>query len=444
MKLAIVGAGYVGLVTAACFAEMGNEVICVDADAEKINGLKKGRIPIYEPGLEDYVRRNYQEKRLFFTTDLPGAVQKSLVIFIAVGTPQDKDGSADLSAVLAVAREIGQHVNGYKVIVEKSTVPVGTAAKVRAVMNEQLAARDVVFEYDVVSNPEFLKEGTALDDFMKPDRIVVGCDDVRVAELMKELYAPFVRTHHPIIIMNVVSAELTKYAANAFLATKISFINEIANICSLTGADISMVRQGIGSDSRIGHLFLFPGLGYGGSCFPKDMQALIHTARSLGYTPRLLDAAEAINFDQREKFVDIINNHFKGDLKGKTLAVWGLSFKAGTDDVREAPGLTVISRLVEAGAKVQAYDPQAMTTARQELGEMPQVSYAASAYEALNGADALVINTEWSSFREPDFERIKSKMKKPLIFDGRNLYNPVKMAQLGIQYFFVGKKIEAE
>jgi len=444
MKLAIVGAGYVGLVTAACFAEMGNEVICVDADAEKINGLKKGRIPIYEPGLEDYVRRNYQEKRLFFTTDLPGAVQKSLVIFIAVGTPQDKDGSADLSAVLAVAREIGQHVNGYKVIVEKSTVPVGTAAKVRTVMDEQLAARDVVFEYDVVSNPEFLKEGTALDDFMKPDRIVVGCDDVRVAELMKELYAPFVRTHHPIIIMNVVSAELTKYAANAFLATKISFINEIANICSLTGADISMVRQGIGSDSRIGHLFLFPGLGYGGSCFPKDMQALIHTARSLGYTPRLLDAAEAINFDQREKFVDIIKNHFKGDLKGKTLAVWGLSFKAGTDDVREAPGLTVISRLVEAGAKVQAYDPQAMTTARQELGEMPQVSYAASAYEALNGADALVINTEWSSFREPDFERIKSKMKKPLIFDGRNLYNPVKMAQLGIQYFFVGKKIEAE
>ena len=444
MKLAIVGAGYVGLVTAACFAEMGNEVICVDADAEKINGLKKGRIPIYEPGLEDYVRRNYQEKRLFFTTDLPGAVQKSLVIFIAVGTPQDKDGSADLSAVLAVAREIGQHVNGYKVIVEKSTVPVGTAAKVRTVMDEQLAARDVVFEYDVVSNPEFLKEGTALDDFMKPDRIVVGCDDVRVAELMKELYAPFVRTHHPIIIMNVVSAELTKYAANAFLATKISFINEIANICSLTGADISMVRQGIGSDSRIGHLFLFPGLGYGGSCFPKDMQALIHTARSLGYTPRLLDAAEAINFDQREKFVDIIKNHFHGDLKGKTLAVWGLSFKAGTDDVREAPGLTVISRLVEAGAKVHAYDPQAMTTARQELGEMPQVSYAASAYEALNGADALVINTEWSSFREPDFERIKSQMKEPLIFDGRNLYNPVKMAQLGIQYFFVGKKIEAE
>jgi UDPglucose 6-dehydrogenase len=444
MKLAIIGAGYVGLVTAACFAEMGNEVICVDADVSKINGLKEGRIPIYEPGLEDYVRRNYAEKRLFFTTDLPGSVQKSLVIFIAVGTPQDKDGSADLSAVLAVAREIGKCLNGYKVIVEKSTVPVGTAAKVRGVIREELAARGAAFEFDVVSNPEFLKEGTALDDFMKPDRIVVGCDDVRVAELMKELYAPFVRTHHPIIIMNVVSAELTKYAANSFLATKISFINEIANICSLTGANISMVRQGIGSDSRIGHLFLFPGLGYGGSCFPKDMQALIHTAKSLGYTPRLLDAAEAINFDQREKFVDMVKNYFHGDLKGKTLAVWGLAFKAGTDDVREAPALTVITRLVEMGAKIQAYDPQAITTARQEMGEMPQVSYAASAYEALKGVDALIINTEWASFREPDFERMKSLMKQPVIFDGRNLYNPDKVAQLGFEYSYVGKKIGAE
>ncbi len=444
MKLAIIGAGYVGLVTAACFAEMGNEVICVDADAEKINGLKKGRIPIYEPGLEDYVRRNYQEKRLFFTTDLAGSVQKSLVIFIAVGTPQDKDGSADLSAVLAVAREIGKHLNGFKVIVEKSTVPVGTAAKVRAVIREELAARGADFEFDVVSNPEFLKEGTALDDFMKPDRIVVGCDDVRVAELMKELYAPFVRTHHPIIIMNVVSAELTKYAANAFLATKISFINEIANICALTGANISMVRQGIGSDSRIGHLFLFPGLGYGGSCFPKDMQALIHTAKSLGYTPRLLDAAEAINLDQREKFLDMVKGYFQGNLQGKTLGVWGLSFKPGTDDVREAPALTIIPRLVEMGATIRAYDPQAITTARQELGEMSQVSYVNSCYEAVKGADALVINTEWTSFREPDFERMKSLMKQQVIFDGRNLYNPVKVAQLGFQYFYVGKKIGAE
>jgi UDPglucose 6-dehydrogenase len=443
MKLAIVGAGYVGLVTAACFAEMGNEVICVDAEAEKINGLKQGRIPIYEPGLEDYVRRNFTEKRLFFTTDLAGAVQKSLVIFIAVGTPQDKDGSADLSAVLAVAREIGKHLNGYKVIVEKSTVPVGTAAKVRTVVNEELAARGVEYEFDVVSNPEFLKEGTALDDFMKPDRIVAGCDDVRVAELMKELYAPFVRTHHPIIIMDVVSAELTKYAANAFLATKISFINEMANICARTGADIGMVRQGIGSDPRIGHLFLFPGLGYGGSCFPKDMQALIHTAQSLDYPPRLLEAAEAVNFDQREKFAGLIQSYFNDNLQGRILAVWGLSFKPGTDDVREAPALTIISRLVDQGATIQAYDPQAMHTARQELGEMPQVTYAASCYEALKGAEALIINTEWTSFREPDFERMKSLMTQPVIFDGRNLYKPSKIAKLGFQYFYVGQKIDA-
>lgn len=442
MKLAIIGAGYVGLVTAACFAEMGNEVICVDADAEKINALKQGKIPIYEPGLEDYVRRNFTENRLFFTTELKGAVHKSLAIFIAVGTPQDKDGSADLSAVLAVAREIGKHLDGYKVIVEKSTVPVGTAAKVRQVIGEELAARGVDFEFDVVSNPEFLKEGTALDDFMKPDRIVVGCDDVRVAELMKELYAPFVRTHHPIIVMDVVSAELTKYAANAFLATKISFINEMANICSLTGANIAMVRQGIGSDSRIGHLFLFPGLGYGGSCFPKDMQALIHTAKSHGYTPRLLDAAEDINLDQREKFVDLVKTYFNGSLEGRTLAVWGLSFKPGTDDVREAPALTVVSRLVEMGASVKAYDPQAMGTARQELGELPRLSYVASCYEAVEGAEALIISTEWTSFREPDFERMKSLMKQPVIFDGRNLYNPVKIAQLGFQYFYIGQKID--
>ena len=443
MKLAIVGAGYVGLVTAACVAEMGNEVICIDADGAKIEGLKKGRLPIYEPGLEDYVRRNYKGKRLFFTTDLSGAVQKSLVIFIAVGTPQDKDGSADLSAVLAVSREIGQHLNGYKVIVEKSTVPVGTAAKVRQVITEELTARGVDFEFDVVSNPEFLKEGTAVDDFMKPDRIVAGCDDVRVAELMKELYAPFVRTHHPIIVMDVVSAELTKYAANAFLATKISFINELANICALTGANIDMVRRGIGSDPRIGHLFLFPGLGYGGSCFPKDMQALIHTAQSLGYPPRLLEAAEAINLEQRELFVAMVSRYFDENLKGRTLAVWGLSFKPGTDDVREAPGLTVITRLVEMGASIRAYDPEAIPTAREALGEMPEVSYTSSCYEALKGAEALIISTEWTMFREPDFERMKSLLKQPVIFDGRNLYNPVKVAKHGFQYFYVGQKFEA-
>lgn len=441
MKLAMVGAGYVGLVTAACFAEMGNEVTCVDADRAKVEALEQGIIPIYEPGLEDYVKRNSQENRLFFTCDLAAAVQKSLVVFIAVGTPQDKDGSADLSMVLQVAREIGRSINGYKVIVEKSTVPVGTAALVRQAITEELQARGEEIEFDVVSNPEFLKEGTALDDFMKPDRIVVGCDDVRVAELMKELYAPFVRTNHPVIIMDVVSAELTKYAANAFLATKISFINELANICSKTGANINMVRQGIGSDRRIGHLFLFPGLGYGGSCFPKDMQALIHTARYRGYTPRILEAAEAVNQEQRQLFFERIANYFQNDLTGKVLAIWGLSFKPQTDDIREAPALTLIEKLTAAGARLQAYDPEAMTATKQYLGDHPGVSFAKNSYEAAAGADALIICTEWTKFREPDFERIRSLMKSPVIFDGRNLYNPEKLEKLGFEYFYIGQKL---
>ena len=441
MKLAIIGAGYVGLVTAACFAEMGNEVICVDADAAKVEGLEQGRIPIYEPGLEDYVKRNYQEHRLFFSTELGPAIQKSLVCFIAVGTPQDKDGSADLSMVLQVARDIGRHMNGYKVIVEKSTVPVGTARQVRQVIEEELKARGENLEFDVVSNPEFLKEGTAIDDFMKPDRIVAGCDEVRVAEMMKELYAPFVRTNHPIIVMDVISAELTKYAANAFLATKISFINEIANICSRTGANISMVRQGIGSDPRIGSLFLFPGLGYGGSCFPKDMQALIHTAYAYQYTPRLLEAAEAVNQDQRRIFLEVIRAYYQDNLKGRVFAVWGLSFKPQTDDIREAPALTVISRLLEMGAAVQAYDPEAMPATRQHFGDNPAITYAASTYEALKGADALIICTEWTKFREPDFERMHGLMKAPVIFDGRNLYNPAKLANLGFSYFHIGQKV---
>ncbi|MBW1992058.1 MAG: UDP-glucose/GDP-mannose dehydrogenase family protein [Deltaproteobacteria bacterium] len=444
MKLAIIGAGYVGLVTAACFAEMGNEVICVDADAEKIKGLEQGRIPIYEPGLEDYVKRNHEENRLMFTTNLAEAVKRSLILFIAVGTPQDRDGSADLSAVLAVAREIGRYMNGYKVVVEKSTVPVGTAVKVRQAITAELQARGVDYEFDVVSNPEFLKEGTAIDDFMKPDRIVVGCDDVRVAELMKELYAPFVRTHHPIIVMDVVSAEMTKYAANAFLATKISFINEMANICALTGADIAMVRQGIGSDPRIGHLFLFPGLGYGGSCFPKDMQALIHTAKSRGYIPRVLEAAEAVNRDQRRLFVERVRAYFNHDLQGRVLAVWGLAFKPGTDDMREAPSVTVIAELAEQGARFQAYDPRAMEEARKVLGCNRAVSFASSCYEALDGADALLIHTEWTIFREPDFDRMKTLMKQPVIFDGRNLYNPAKLAKLGFHYFYVGQKVEGQ
>ena len=442
MKLAIIGTGYVGLVTGACFAEMGNEVICVDADVSKVEALEQGRIPIYEPGLEDYVKRNVKDNRLSFTTDLAAAVQESLICFIAVGTPQDKDGSADLSMVLQVARDIGRCMNGYKVIVEKSTVPVGTAVQVRQVIRQELAARGEVFEFDVVSNPEFLKEGTALDDFMKPDRVVVGCDDVRVGELMKELYGPFVRTNAPVIIMNVVSAELTKYAANAFLATKISFINEIANICSRTGADINMVRRGIGSDRRIGPLFLFPGLGYGGSCFPKDMQALIHTARSRGYTPRVLEAAEAVNQDQRSLFFDQIANYYQGDLQGRTFAMWGLSFKPLTDDIREAPALTLIARLTAAGAKIQAHDPEAMAATRQYLGDQPDLSFADSSYEALNGADALIICTEWAKFREPDFERIKSLLKAPVIFDGRNLYKPDKLAKLGFHYFCIGQQVD--
>lgn len=441
MKLTIIGAGYVGLVTAACFAEMGNEVICLDADESKIETLKAGRVPIYEPGLEDYIKRNCLENRLNFTTDLAAAVQDSVIIFIAVGTPQDRDGSADLSMVLQVARDIGRLMNGYKVIVEKSTVPVGTAAKVRQVIMEELQSRGEKQEFDVVSNPEFLKEGTALDDFMKPDRIVVGCDDPRVAELMKELYGPFVRTHHPIITMDVVSAELTKYAANAFLATKISFINELANICARTGADIAMIRQGIGSDSRIGNLFLFPGLGYGGSCFPKDMQALIHTANSLNYRPRLLEAAEAINLDQRQIFVHQIRECFRGNLKGRVFAIWGLSFKPKTDDIREAPALTIISHLMEQGAKIQAYDPEAVAAAKQQIGDNPAITFVNSSYEALEGADALVICTEWARFREPDFDRMKSLMKGPVIFDGRNLYKPGKMEKLGFEYFYVGKKI---
>jgi UDPglucose 6-dehydrogenase len=440
MKLAMFGAGYVGLVTGACFAEMGNEVICVDVDPAKIEALERGEIPIYEPGLEEYVKRNYQDKRLFFTTDLAATVANSLILFIAVGTPQDRDGSADLSAVLQVARDIGRHLSGYKVIVEKSTVPVGTATLIRQVVEEELRVRGVEVEFDVVSNPEFLKEGTALDDFMKPDRVVVGCDNVRVAELMKELYGPFVRTHHPVIVMDVVSSEMTKYAANAFLATKISFINEIANICARTGADIAMIRKGIGADPRIGQHFLFPGLGYGGSCLPKDMQALMHTARANAYSPRLLEAVEAVNQDQRQIFLETIRAHYQQDLKGRVLAIWGLSFKPKTDDLREAPSLTIIYHLLKAGVSLRAYDPVTMPQARKILEDKPGIDFFSSRYEALEGAEALLIMTEWTIFREPDFERMKSLMKTPVIFDGRNIYHPEKITKLGFNYFYVGQK----
>lgn len=439
MKLSVIGTGYVGLVSGACFAEMGNEVICVDVDPTKIEALQKGQIPIYEPGLDDLVRRNSQEERLFFTTDIAAAVEKSLVCFIAVGTPQDKDGSADLSYVLEVSRSIGRCMNGYKVIVEKSTVPVGTAVKVRKVIQEELTARGLDYEFDVVSNPEFLKEGTAIEDFMKPDRIVVGCDNVRTGELMKELYSHFVRTNHPVILMDVVSAELTKYAANAFLATKISFINEMANICSRVGANVSNIRHGIGSDRRIGNQFLFPGLGYGGSCFPKDMQALIKTANDYGYQPRILEAAEAVNFDQRRIFLDKVKDYFKGELAGKTFACWGLSFKPLTDDMREAPSLTVINQLIQQGALIRAYDPVAMSVASQMVGNDPRITFTKNSYDALQGVDALLIITEWTIFRAPDFERMKGLMKAPVIFDGRNLYDPAIIQKQGFIYCSVGR-----
>lgn len=439
MKLAMFGAGYVGLVTGACFAEMGNEVICVDVDPARIEALERGEIPIYEPGLEEYVKRNYQDKRIFFTTDLAAAVAKSLILFIAVGTPQDRDGSADLSAVLKVAKDIGRHINGYKVIVEKSTVPVGTADMIRQTAERELQARGVEVEFDVVSNPEFLKEGSAVADFMKPDRVVLGCDNVRVAELMKELYSPFVRTHQPVIVMDVVSSEMTKYAANAFLATKISFINEIANICARTGADIAMIRRGIGADPRIGQHFLFPGLGYGGSCLPKDMQALIQTAKSNKYFPRLLEAAEVVNQDQRHLFLDSIRAHYKNDLKGRVMAIWGLSFKPQTDDLREAPSLTIISHLIGEGVRLQAYDPVAMPLAEKILKDQHNLAFFSSRYEALEGVEALLIMTEWTIFREPDFEQMKTLMKTPVIFDGRNILQPARMEKMGFTYFYMGQ-----
>ncbi len=427
MKLTIIGAGYIGLVTAACFAEMGNEVICVDSDEKKIDDLDHYRLQVYEPGLEDMIRRNCMGKRLFFSTDLPKAVEAGQIIYIALSQGPESDEESDLAAHLEVARDIGRHLNGYKVIVNKSNVPVGTAARIRQAISGELAKRGANHAFDIVSDPEFVKQGTAIDDFMKPDRIVIGCDNDEVAELMKELYAPFVRTNRPIIIMDVVSAELIKFAANAFLATKISFINELANICAGIGADINLIRRGLGSDSRIGNLFLFPGLGYGGVRFSQGIRGLIQTAKSMDYQPRLLEAAEAINQEQRRLFIKMISSYFGNDLQGRVLGVWGLSFKPWTDDVREAPALTVISALLEKGAHLKIYDPQATSTTRKFFhNSNPDITYAADMYEAVDGAEALIIHTDWTMFRTPDFDRLKSRLKKPVIFDGRNLYNPAK------------------
>jgi UDPglucose 6-dehydrogenase len=442
MKVCVIGVGYVGLVAGTCFAESGNDVICVDVNEEKVEGLKKGIIPIYEPGLKELVLRNSGEGRLSFTTDIASAVKKSLINFIAVGTPPGEDGSADLQHVLGVARVIGREMEGFKIIVDKSTVPVGTADRVREVILEEQGKRGVSIEFDVVSNPEFLKEGAAIDDFMKPDRVVIGTDNVRTAEIMKEIYAPFMRKTNRLIIMDIRSAEMTKYAANAMLATKISFMNQIANLCERMGADVAAVREGIGSDTRIGHDFLFPGVGYGGSCFPKDVKALVKSAGECDYDFVLLKAVETVNERQKLVLTEKISARFaagtgKMPLKGRTIAVWGLSFKPRTDDMREAPSVVIINRLLEMGAKVRAHDPEAIGEAKKIFGD--RIEYSNNQYEILKDADALAIITEWSEYRNPDFEKIKSLLKQPLIFDGRNLYEPLRMVMAGFEYFPIGR-----
>jgi UDPglucose 6-dehydrogenase len=432
MRIAVIGTGYVGLVAGTCFAESGNTVVCVDIDQKKIDGLKAGRIPIYEPGLEEMVKHNVTEERLSFTTNTADAVRASDVVFIAVGTPPGEDGSADLKYVLGVAKEIGKAANGPKIIVDKSTVPVGTAARVKAT-----AQAETSHPMTVVSNPEFLKEGAAIEDFMKPDRVVIGVDDGNAGEVMTRLYMPFVRDNpQKIITMDIPSAELTKYAANAMLATRISFMNEIANICELVGADVGKVRTGIGSDSRIGYPFLYAGCGYGGSCFPKDVQAVIKTAGEHGYEFQILQAVEEVNARQKLLLFEKVNAHFQGSLKGKTFAVWGLAFKPRTDDMREAPAIYIINKLLAAGARVRATDPEAINEARKHFGD--KVEYFQHPYEALEGADALLIVTEWSEFRNPDFALIKERLKRPVIFDGRNIFPKSEMQRLGFAYYPIG------
>ena len=441
MKICVIGSGYVGLVAGTCFAESGNDVICVDVDKEKIDGLKRGIMPIYEPGLKEMVLRNCEEGRLTFTTDLALAVKESLVNFIAVGTPPGADGSADLQYVISVARAIGREMESFKIIVDKSTVPVGTADKVRAAIAEELALRGLHLEFDVVSNPEFLKEGAAIDDFMKPDRVVIGTDNIRTAELMKELYSAFMRKSNRMIVMDIRSAEMTKYAANAMLATRITFMNQIANLCELMGADVMAVREGIGSDSRIGYDFLFPGVGYGGSCFPKDVKALVKTADECDYDFILLKGVEEANDRQKRILSDKIERRLgSGEelpLSGKVIAVWGLSFKPRTDDMRDAPSLTIINRLLEMGAVVHAHDPEAISEAKKHFGD--RIGYSLNQYDLMSGADALVIITEWNEYRNPDFDKIKKLLINPLIFDGRNLYKPDRMRDMGFEYLPIGR-----
>ncbi|QNE38402.1 UDP-glucose/GDP-mannose dehydrogenase family protein [Hymenobacter sp. NBH84] len=438
MKIAVVGTGYVGLVTGTCFAEVGIEVTCIDIDQKKIDNLHKGILPIYEPGLEEMVSRNVSAGRLNFSTNLAEAIKECDVAFIAVGTPPGEDGSADLKYVLAVARGIGENMNDYCVVVTKSTVPVGTAAKVHKELKDALAKRGANIEFDVASNPEFLKEGAAIDDFLKPDRIVVGISSERAEEVMSRLYKPFLLNGHPIIFMDIPSAEMTKYAANSMLATKISFMNDIANLCEIMGADVNMVRKGIGSDVRIGHRFIYPGIGYGGSCFPKDVKALIKTASENGYEMQVLKAVESVNDAQKEVLFDKVSKHFGGEISGKKFAVWGLSFKPKTDDMREAPSLVIIEKLLAEGGTVSAYDPVAMEEAKHSLGD--RITYAKDPFEALVDADALLVVTEWPEFRSPSFEVVGKLLKDKVIFDGRNIYDPAELREIGFSYHCIGIK----
>jgi len=443
MKLTIIGTGYVGLVTGACFAEMGNTVTCVDIDEKKVEGLKKGILPIYEPGLETLVANNYKNGRLQFSLSINEPVAKADVYFIAVGTPPGEDGSADLKHVLAVARDIGQHISGYTIVVNKSTVPVGTADKVYAAIRHELKRRNISIEFDVVSNPEFLKEGAAVDDFMRPDRVIVGTDSDQARNVMRDLYIPFMRTHERLLFMGVRDAEMSKYAGNAMLATKISFMNEIANLCERMGVDVENVRQGIGSDTRIGYSFIYPGAGYGGSCFPKDVKALIHMAKVHEFEPKVLNAVEERNEQQKRVLFDKIQQRFGGKLSSLTFGVWGLAFKPGTDDMREASSVVLLRELIAAGAKIKAYDPVAMPSARRELPDgwfiNGQLKMVDEQYSALDGSDAMVLMTEWKPFRHPDFDRIKNMLKHPIIFDGRNLYDPKLLREAGFEYSGIGR-----
>ena len=438
MKIAVVGTGYVGLVTGTCLAEVGTDVTCIDIDKKKIEGLKNGVMPIYEPGLEPMVTRNYKKGKLHFSTDITSAIKDADVAFIAVGTPPGEDGSADLQYVLKVASQIGANMNSYGVVVTKSTVPVGTAEKVRAAVQEQLDARGVDIDFDIASNPEFLKEGAAIDDFMKPDRIVVGVDTAKAEETMGKLYKPFIMNGHPLIFMDIPSAEMTKYAANSMLATRISFMNDIANLCEIMGADVNAVRKGIGSDPRIGSRFIYAGIGYGGSCFPKDVKALIETGKQNNYRMRILEAVEDVNESQKSVLFNKLTSSLGTDLSGKTFAMWGLSFKPNTDDMREAPSLVLIDKINASGGKVVAYDPVAMPETKHMIGDI--ITYVDEPYQALDGADALLLVTEWSEFKLLDFDEVTKRLKNKLIFDGRNIYDRKEMAEMGYEYYCIGSK----